>query len=192
MIRILGKKEEPGRPLLYGTSKDFLAFFGLKNLSQLPSLKEFHELDEEVQAQPCFKESESPIPDPEDQEPDPVLAAFVEESVAREESSTGGEGDLDAALDAARDASKQARRVERELSSVGLSLSDESAGVASDLEALVARRLKQDGASEQNNAHQEAPSGETAIPPETEVPTEEVSAPTPATDALEERETPES
>ena len=47
LIRVLGKKEEPGRPLLYGTSKEFLEFFNLKDLRDLPTLREFHELTEE-------------------------------------------------------------------------------------------------------------------------------------------------
>ena len=44
-LRILGKKDVPGRPLMYGTSKQFLEFFGLKDLSDLPTLKEFSALD---------------------------------------------------------------------------------------------------------------------------------------------------
>jgi len=47
LIKILGKKEEVGRPLLYGTTPEFLQFFSLKNLSALPSLQEFHELTKE-------------------------------------------------------------------------------------------------------------------------------------------------
>ena len=47
LIRVLGKKEEPGRPLLYGTSKEFLEFFNLSELRDLPTLREFHELTEE-------------------------------------------------------------------------------------------------------------------------------------------------
>ena len=47
LIRVLGKKEEPGRPLLYGTSRDFLEFFNLKDLRDLPTLREFHELSED-------------------------------------------------------------------------------------------------------------------------------------------------
>ncbi len=46
LVKILGKKEVPGRPMIYGTSKFFLEHFGLRDLSQLPSLKEFVELDE--------------------------------------------------------------------------------------------------------------------------------------------------
>jgi segregation and condensation protein B len=47
LIRVLGKKEEPGRPMLYGSTKDFLEFFNLKDLKDLPTLREFYELSEE-------------------------------------------------------------------------------------------------------------------------------------------------
>jgi segregation and condensation protein B len=47
LVRVLGKKEEPGRPLLYGTTKEFLEFFNLSQLRDLPTLREFHELSEE-------------------------------------------------------------------------------------------------------------------------------------------------
>jgi len=45
LLKILGRKEVPGRPLLYGTTKEFLQYFGLKDLSELPTLKEFQEVD---------------------------------------------------------------------------------------------------------------------------------------------------
>ena len=47
LVRILGRKEEPGRPILYGTTREFLEFFAVKDLSSLPTLREFHELSEE-------------------------------------------------------------------------------------------------------------------------------------------------
>lgn len=40
LIKIMGRKEIPGKPLLYGTSKEFLQYFGLKDLTELPTLKE--------------------------------------------------------------------------------------------------------------------------------------------------------
>lgn len=46
LLRIVGKKEEPGRPLLYGTSPDFLSFFNLPTLNELPSLRNFSELED--------------------------------------------------------------------------------------------------------------------------------------------------
>ncbi len=40
LIKIIGRKEAPGRPLLYGTTKEFLQYFGLKDLTELPTLKD--------------------------------------------------------------------------------------------------------------------------------------------------------
>lgn len=50
LVKILGRKDEPGRPLLYGTTPTFLEFFGLESLKDLPTLKEFSELSEEHKA----------------------------------------------------------------------------------------------------------------------------------------------
>ena len=47
LVRVLGKKEEPGRPLLYGTTKEFLEFFNMNELRDLPTLREYHELSED-------------------------------------------------------------------------------------------------------------------------------------------------
>ncbi|MBX3220255.1 MAG: SMC-Scp complex subunit ScpB [Labilithrix sp.] len=47
LVRILGKRDEPGRPLIYGTTNNFLEFFGLKSLKDLPTLREFTELTDE-------------------------------------------------------------------------------------------------------------------------------------------------
>ncbi|MCM0083221.1 SMC-Scp complex subunit ScpB [Geomonas sp. Red32] len=44
LLKILGKKDVPGKPLIYGTSKEFLELFDLKDLSSLPTLKEIQEL----------------------------------------------------------------------------------------------------------------------------------------------------
>jgi segregation and condensation protein B len=44
LVRMIGKKEEVGRPILYGTTPEFLRMFSLRDLSELPTLREFHEL----------------------------------------------------------------------------------------------------------------------------------------------------
>ena len=59
LVKILGKKDEVGRPILYGTSREFLEFFALKDLSALPTLREFHELSEEHRA---LVDTEAPAP----------------------------------------------------------------------------------------------------------------------------------
>lgn len=50
LVRIVGRKEVPGRPIMYGTTKFFLEHFGLNDLSQLPPLREFKELGESEQS----------------------------------------------------------------------------------------------------------------------------------------------
>ncbi len=40
LIKIMGKKEAPGKPLLYGTTREFLQYFGLKDLAELPTLRD--------------------------------------------------------------------------------------------------------------------------------------------------------
>jgi segregation and condensation protein B len=57
MIKILGKKDVPGKPLVYGTSKQFLEMFGLKDLSGLPTLKDMEGLS------PSPAEGLLPIPE---------------------------------------------------------------------------------------------------------------------------------
>lgn len=44
LVVTAGRKNVVGRPILYKTSRDFLVHFGLKDLSELPSLREFEEL----------------------------------------------------------------------------------------------------------------------------------------------------
>ena len=51
MIRILGRKEAPGRPILYGTTREFLEVFSLPDLDALPPLRDLGELAEAFAAQ---------------------------------------------------------------------------------------------------------------------------------------------
>ncbi len=48
LVSIVGRSEGPGRPLLYGTSQRFMDYFGLKNLKDLPQLKDFKDPDQEI------------------------------------------------------------------------------------------------------------------------------------------------
>jgi segregation and condensation protein B len=73
LVRILGKKEEPGRPLLYGTTREFLEFFNLRDLKELPTLREYYDLSEEhkarVRAEHGDAEPTLPLPEPADLPP---------------------------------------------------------------------------------------------------------------------------
>jgi segregation and condensation protein B len=44
LIKIVGRREMVGRPIVYGTTREFLEYFGLNTLTELPTLKEFEEL----------------------------------------------------------------------------------------------------------------------------------------------------
>jgi len=41
LIRIAGRRDSPGRPFVYGTTRQFLEYFGLKSLDDLPKIEEF-------------------------------------------------------------------------------------------------------------------------------------------------------
>ena len=49
LIRIVGRKDIPGRPIMYGTTKEFLQAFGLKDLADLPALRDITALKEAEQ-----------------------------------------------------------------------------------------------------------------------------------------------
>lgn len=48
LIIAKGRKEAVGRPMMYGTSKEFLVQFGLKDLSELPSIEDFEDLTQGI------------------------------------------------------------------------------------------------------------------------------------------------
>lgn len=55
LIRITGRKRVPGLPALYSTSREFLLYFGLSDLSELPSLEELTEMFEEKEQPSLFQ-----------------------------------------------------------------------------------------------------------------------------------------
>ena len=61
LVKILGRKDEAGRPLLYGTTPFFLEFFGMNAMTDLPTLREFTELTDEHRE--LFQRKTGEIPD---------------------------------------------------------------------------------------------------------------------------------
>jgi segregation and condensation protein B len=55
LIKISGRKKVPGNPALYSTTKEFILYFGLKDLSELPSLEELTEMFDEKEQPSLFK-----------------------------------------------------------------------------------------------------------------------------------------
>jgi segregation and condensation protein B len=75
LIAVAGRKNVIGKPMLYKTTKEFLIQFGLKDLSELPSLKEFEEI-----RRMAFADSEAPAPEAATVEPvaEPAAEAIAE------------------------------------------------------------------------------------------------------------------
>jgi len=78
LIRIVGRKDLPGRPLVYGTTRKFLEVFNLKDLQSLPRLKEIEELESD-EAQPPRQGSETAVQG-EEEEPETPAPSGEEES----------------------------------------------------------------------------------------------------------------
>lgn len=77
LVTTAGRKNVVGRPILYKTTREFLTQFGLKDLSELPSLKEF----EEIRRQSMADEEFEPVPGADSaapEEPQPGEAAPAE------------------------------------------------------------------------------------------------------------------
>jgi segregation and condensation protein B len=68
LLRTMGRKQVVGRPIMYGTSKIFLEYFGLRDISELPTLKEFMEEKEEDEQEPL--QTSLPL---EEKRTDPVM-----------------------------------------------------------------------------------------------------------------------
>jgi len=64
LAKIVGRKDEPGRPIVYGTTKEFLEVFSLKDLSHLPTLKDIESLEEkEIEERYLTGENEGANPE---------------------------------------------------------------------------------------------------------------------------------
>jgi segregation and condensation protein B len=87
LVKILGKKEEPGRPILYGTTREFLEFFSLKDLASLPTLREFHELSEE------HRDIVEKAPEPEPEPISGIVDQLRDERLRAELEAKRAEGD---------------------------------------------------------------------------------------------------
>jgi segregation and condensation protein B len=75
-IRVLAHRDTPGRPALYGTTREFLNYFNLKTLNDLPPLAELKEI--EGQMDMFDYEDKQATPDVEEKDKNPVAASESE------------------------------------------------------------------------------------------------------------------
>jgi segregation and condensation protein B len=102
LVRIIGKKEEVGRPMLYGTTQEFLRVFNLRDLTELPTLREFYDLSAEDQSK--VDAEAPPTPSAITAKPDVALNSVARGALAPEEE------DADPLLDELDAASKLAKK----------------------------------------------------------------------------------
>ncbi|MCY4611517.1 MAG: SMC-Scp complex subunit ScpB [Gammaproteobacteria bacterium] len=79
-VRVVGYKQVPGRPALYGTTREFLDYFGLKSLKELPPLPE-PRAQEEVDPQLKIQGMPQPESDAESDATDTVVSESPEEDL---------------------------------------------------------------------------------------------------------------
>ena len=89
LVRVVGKKDVPGKPFLFGTTREFMEVFGLGSLSDLPSMREIEEYLSSSAATPVDAgrpglELPLPFPDPE------AVARLSERGGEGEGESAGG------------------------------------------------------------------------------------------------------
>lgn len=89
-IRILGHRDVPGKPAMYGTTREFLDYFNLKSLSQLPTLQELRDIDS-INAELDLDDNAAPATADTDTSDAPVAAN--EEGVAPEQEIVSTEKD---------------------------------------------------------------------------------------------------
>jgi segregation and condensation protein B len=80
LVVTAGRKNVVGRPILYRTSRDFLVHFGLKDVGDLPSLREFEEMARQALGADLARPGELEVPSEETpaQETDPASAPATE------------------------------------------------------------------------------------------------------------------
>jgi len=64
LVKIVGRKEVAGRPMMYGTTREFLQYFGLPDLTGLPTLKEFSEVVDAEREGEVYAEAPEAISEP--------------------------------------------------------------------------------------------------------------------------------
>ena len=92
LIKIVGRAEVLGRPMLYGTTRRFLEVFGLSNLKELPRIEELGELTRPVpQPDPADSKTEDETAEPEEETVADETAEKVAEEVSEEQDTPADE-----------------------------------------------------------------------------------------------------
>ena len=70
LVKILGRRDTVGCPIIYGTTMEFLQYFGLNSLQELPKLEEFNFTEKDIELPEHFQKEEEKIEQQEGGNPD--------------------------------------------------------------------------------------------------------------------------
>lgn len=92
-VRVVGQRDVPGKPSLYSTTREFLDYFGLKSLDELPTLAELRDLDEinrELDLMDPESAEKAPGQDEDETEWESAMPEHAESGVADAQLESGG------------------------------------------------------------------------------------------------------
>jgi len=150
-IRVVGQREVPGKPSLYGTTKEFLDYFDLKSLDQLPPLTEIRSLVEPLVIEEVAEEAREVA-----ERDHPELAEHAGDEWAEEESATADdELEADAAPGEAAAAEESSQETTESDPDAGAKSAE---GAAEGTEDAAAGAVADSEADEAESSAEEAPS----------------------------------
>lgn len=92
LVEIIGRSEAPGRPLLYATTSKFMDYFGLKDISELPKLKDFNSTENTIGELAPIEETVTVDEESENGELSPGKDSIIDE-IVNEDEPTGNQRD---------------------------------------------------------------------------------------------------
>jgi segregation and condensation protein B len=155
LIKIGGRKEAPGRPVMYQTTPEFLEVFSLKDLTSLPDLEEFRAIDEQrLEERPLYDHAERLAEQAADQAETPGGIANVAavDSLTVEERSPEAAADNVPAIDALPDAAGQVEAADASAEAIGTPPTEALPESPPDLARELAQELSDD---EPANRHED-------------------------------------
>jgi segregation and condensation protein B len=155
LIKIGGRKDAPGRPVMYQTTPEFLEVFSLKDLTSLPDLEEFRAIDEQrLEERPLYDHAERLAEQAADQAETPGGIANVAavDSLTVEERSPEAAADNVPAIDALPDAAGQVEAADASAEAIGTPPTEALPESPPDLARELAQELSDD---EPANRHED-------------------------------------
>ena len=99
-VRVVGTRDVPGKPAMYGTTKAFLDYFNLKSLSELPPLEEIREMLEEPTLESDDDVEQKPLPELDEHGDQVALVEGSEEEAEALVEETAGAAERDELIEA--------------------------------------------------------------------------------------------